>query len=86
MVIFNGNVETARARDAHLRVLISNPDRAKANGTLAVPGGWLAGWLPSAFLPGPPYCHAGIRGGSTSRVRNASEEQRKRKGSETKRE
>lgn len=34
VALFNGNVETARARDAHLRGLISNPDRAKANGTL----------------------------------------------------
>lgn len=34
VALFNGNVKTARARDAHLRGLISNPDRAKANGTL----------------------------------------------------
>jgi len=37
VALFNGNVETARARDAHLRGLISNPDRAKANGTLPGP-------------------------------------------------
>lgn len=43
VALFNGNVETARARDAHLRGLISNPDRAKANGTLPASAACLPG-------------------------------------------
>lgn len=62
VVLFNSNVETARARDAHLRlrVLISNPDRAKANGTLA-------GFLLSCLV-----FHTGSARGSTKRARDAS--------------
>lgn len=57
VALFNGNVETARAQDAHLRGLISNPERAKANGrrslTEVVEAGKLVGALdrlPSCLL------------------------------------
>lgn len=53
VALFNGNVKTARARDAHLRGLISNPDRAKANGTLPA---CLPAWSSARSIRGSVPC------------------------------